>query len=156
MKWLRDNLFSSWTQSLVTIGVARGVFKCFISQFQKYPVLWVHGSGFLWGEAEKCRIKCSWLFKNRCGFHVIRVPQIRGRNAGLDNFLIRKPPDGLDAASQVLPELIDVLCPGKSTGHTDYCDIKFVIHRIRNLSLESWVPAAPFGRLSRWRSTEPG
>src|SRR5438034_3883428 len=142
--------------SLVTIRVASSVFKCFISQFQKYPVLWVHGSGFLWGEAEKCRIKCSWLFKNRCGLHVIRVPQIRGRNAGLDNLLIRKPRDGLNAACQVLPEHIDARCTWKSAGHTDDCDIKFVIHRIRSPSLESWVPVAPFGRPSRWRSTGPG
>src|SRR6266511_3314070 len=106
--------------SLVTIRVTSSVFKCFISQFQKYPMLWIHGFGFLWGEAEKCRIKCSWLFKNRCGLHVIRVPQIRGGNAGLDNFLIRKPRDGRDAAGQVLPELIDVPRPGKSAGHTEY------------------------------------
>src|SRR5439155_19583912 len=122
----------------------------------KYPVLWIHGFGFLWGESEKCRIKCSWFFKNRRGLHVIRALQIRGRSAGLDNFPIRKPRDGLDSAGQVPPELIDVRCPGKSAGQTDYGNIKFVNHRIRSLSLESWVPAAPFGRLSRWRSTEPG
>jgi hypothetical protein len=86
-------------------------------------VLRVHQFGLPRVEAEEGRGEHLYLVERAGGADVVRVGEGREIYPGGRQLLLREERDGLDAVTQVPPELLDVLRAGEAARHADDGDV---------------------------------
>ena len=81
-------------------------------------MLRVHECCFCRADAEKISVELIHVFQNRARLYVVSIVEHGWVDAGGCQFFIGKIAQRLDTVLEIAPELVKVLSPRKSAGHT--------------------------------------